>query len=90
MVGSEFGANGKNPWTQPALRQQSRCGAVNVFLVHFGLLIPINHRLNATAYLSIVADHMLHFMQTIYHLLMIISSMTPYHKGKVDFMNRRV
>ncbi len=31
-----------------------------------GRLVPIEHRLNATAYLSIVADHVLPFMTTVY------------------------
>ncbi len=35
-----------------------------------GLLVPIKHRLNATVYLSIVADHVHPFMTTVYHLLM--------------------
>ncbi len=35
-----------------------------------GLLLPIEHRLNATVYLSIVADHVHPFMTTVYHLLM--------------------
>ncbi len=37
-----------------------------------GPLVPIEHRLNATAYLSIVADHVLPFMTTVYHLLMLL------------------
>ncbi len=36
-----------------------------------GPLVPIAHRLNVTAYLSIVADHVHPFM-TVYHLLMSI------------------
>ncbi len=35
-------------------------------------LVPIEHRLNATAYLSIVADHVHPFMTTVYHLLMLL------------------
>jgi len=32
-----------------------------MFSLHtFGLLVPIGHRLNATAYLSIVSDHVRH------------------------------
>ncbi len=31
-----------------------------------GPLVPIEHRLNATAYLSIVADHVNLFMTTVY------------------------
>ncbi len=36
----------------------------NIFLAHFG--VPIEHCLNATAYLSIVADHVHPFMTTVY------------------------
>ncbi len=32
--------------------------------------VPIEHRLNVTVYLSIVADHVHPFMTTVYHLLM--------------------
>jgi len=35
-----------------------------------GLLVPIDYHLNATVYLSIVADHVHPFMTTVYHLLM--------------------
>ncbi len=47
-----------------------------------GPLVPTEHRLNATAYLSIVADHVHPFMTTVYHLLMATSSriMHPCHK----------
>ncbi len=46
-------------------------GVGNIFLAHFGPLVPIEHRLkNTTAYLSIVADHVHPFMTTVYHLLM--------------------
>ncbi len=40
----------------------------DIFLAYFGPLIkvPIEHRLNATAYLSIVADHVHPFMTTVY------------------------
>ncbi len=42
-----------------------------VFSWHtLGLLVPIEHRLNTTVYLSIVADHVHPFMTTVYHLLM--------------------
>ncbi len=39
-----------------------------------GPLAPIEHRLNATAYLNIVTDHVHPFMTTVYHLLMATSS----------------
>ncbi len=38
-------------------------GVGDIFLAH---LVPIEHRLNATAYLSIVADHVHPFMTTVY------------------------
>ncbi len=38
----------------------------DIFLAHFGPLVPIEHRLNATAYLSIVADHVHPFMTTVH------------------------
>ncbi len=37
-----------------------------------GPILPTEHCLNATAYLSIVADHIHLFMTTVYHLLMLI------------------
>ncbi len=48
-----------------------------------GPLVPIEHRLNATAYLSIVADHVHPFMTTVYHLLMATSSRIMYHVTKL-------
>ncbi len=41
---------------------------------NLGLLVPIEHRLNTTAYLSIVADHVHPCMTTVYHHLMGTSS----------------
>ncbi len=38
----------------------------DIFLAHLCTLVPIEHRLNATAYLSIVADHVHPFMTTVY------------------------
>ncbi len=39
-----------------------------IFYWHtLGPLVPIEHCLNATAYLSIVADHIHPFMTTVYH-----------------------
>ncbi len=46
-------------------------------------LVPIEHRLNATAYLSIVADHVHPFMTTVYHLLMLPSSRIMHHVTKL-------
>ncbi len=47
-----------------------------------GPLVPIEHRLNATAYLSIVADHVHPFMTTVY-LLMATSSRIMHHVTKL-------
>ncbi len=38
----------------------------DIFLAHFGPLVPIKHLLNATAFLSIVADYVHPFMTTVY------------------------
>ncbi len=48
-----------------------------------GPLVPIEHRLNATAYLSIVYDHVHPFMTTVYHLLMATSSRIMHHVTKI-------
>ncbi len=57
-----------------------------------GPLVPIEHRLNATAYMSIVADHVHPFMITVYHLLMATCSRIMLHVTKLkssqtDFLN---
>ncbi len=53
----------------------------DIFLAH---LVPIEHRLNATAYLSIVADHVHPFMTTVYHLLMYFQQdNAPCHKAQI-------
>ncbi len=70
MVGSKFGVKNMKAWIHPALSQGSGwwwCNGVrDIFLAHFGPLVPIKHRLNATVYLSIVADHDHPFMTTVY------------------------
>ncbi len=48
-----------------------------------GPLVPIKHCLSATAYLSIVADHVHPFMTTVYHLLMTTSSRIMHHVTKL-------
>ncbi len=49
-----------------------------------GLLAPIEHRLNTTVYLSIVADHVHPFMTTVYHLLMYFQQdNAPCHKAQI-------
>ncbi len=40
------------------------CNGVGIFVWH--TLVPIEHYLNITAYLIIVADHVYHFMTTVY------------------------
>ncbi len=66
MVGSEFGI--KN--TKAGSTVQAGGWGVTVWGIFswhtLGLLVPIEHRLNATAYLSIVADHVHPFMTTVY------------------------
>lgn len=60
------------------IQQWGRCcnGVGNFFFGHFFyLLIPIHHHLNATCYLSIVAEHVHSFMSTIYPS----SSMIMHH-----------
>ncbi len=72
MVGSEFGIKKMKAWIHPALSQRFRLVVVwGIFSWHtLSPLVPIEHRLNATVYLSIVADHVHPFMTTVYHLLM--------------------
>ncbi len=49
-----------------------------------GPLVPIEpHRLNGTAYLSIVADHVHVFMSTVYPFLMATSSRIMHHATKL-------
>ncbi len=76
MVGSEFGVKNMKAWIHP-------CMPCLNFLAHFGPVVPIEHRLNATAYLSIVADHVHPFMTTVYHLLMATSSRIMHHVTKL-------
>ncbi len=56
-----------------------------VFSWHtLGPLVPIEHCLNATVYLSIVADHVHPFMTTVYHLLMYFQQdNAPCHKAQM-------
>ncbi len=48
-----------------------------------GLLVPIEHRLNTTAYLSIVADHVHPFMTTVYPSSDATSSRIMLHVTKL-------
>ncbi len=56
-----------------------------VFSWHIlGPLVPIEHRLNTTVYLSIVSDHVHLFMTTVYHLLMYFQQdNAPCHKDQI-------
>ncbi len=55
-----------------------------VFSWHtLGPLVPIEHRLNATAYLSIVADHVHPFMTTVYPSSDATSSSIMHHVTKL-------
>ncbi len=49
-----------------------------------GTLVPTEHCLNTTVYLSIVADHVHPFMTTVYHLLMYFQQdNAPCHKAQI-------
>lgn len=57
-------------------------GVGNVFLRAFDPLISTSHLLNATAYLSVVTDHLHPFITTIYHLLTATSSLIKHLAAK--------
>ncbi len=85
MVGSEFGIKKMKAWIHPALSQRFRLVVVwGIFSWHtLYPLVPIEHCLIATVYLSIVADHVHPFMTTVYHLLMYFQQdNAPCHKLK--------
>ncbi len=48
-----------------------------------GPLVPIEYRLNTTAYLSIIADHVHPFITTVTHFLMATSSRIMHHVTKL-------
>ncbi len=55
-----------------------------IFYWHtLGHLVPIEHRLNATAYLNIVADHVHSFMTTVYTSSDATSSRIMHHVTKL-------
>ncbi len=72
MIGSEFGVKNMKAWIHPVSTVQAGGGGGGVmvwgiFYWHtLGPLVPIEHCLNATVYLSIVADHVHPFMTTVY------------------------
>ncbi len=87
MVGSEIGEKNMKAWIHPDSTIQAGGGGVMVWRIFswhtLGPLVPIEHRLNVTAYLSIVADHVHPFMTTVHHLLMATSSRIMYHVTKL-------
>ncbi len=57
-----------------------------IFSCHtLGPVVPIEHRLNATAYLNIVADHVQPFMTTVYPSLdgYLPQGNAPCHKAQI-------
>ncbi len=83
MVESEFDIKNLKTWIYSALSQRFRLVVVvwwGIFSWHtLGLLVPIEHRLNATDYLSIVADHVHPFMTTVYPSSDATSSRIVHH-----------
>ncbi len=82
MVGSEFGVKNMKAWIiLPCLNGSGWwwwCNGVgDIFLV------PIEHRLNATDYLSIVADHVHPFMTTVYPSSDTTSNRIMHHVTKL-------
>ncbi len=70
MIGSEFGVKNMKAWLYLALSQWFRLmvwWSREYFLGTFlGPFVPNEHYLNATAYLSIVDDHVHPFITTVY------------------------
>ncbi len=73
MVESEFGVKNMKVWMDPSCvvsTVQAAGGGVVVWGIFswytLGPLVPIEHCLNAIAYMSIVADHVHPFMTTVY------------------------
>ncbi len=68
-------------------RVQAAGGSLMVWKIFswhtLGPLVPIEHRLNATAYLSIVADHVHPFMTTVYPSSDATSSRIMHHVTKL-------
>ncbi len=84
MVGSEFGVKNMKESILPCLNGSGwrwGCNGVgDIFLAHF---VPIEHCLNATAYLSIVADHVHPFITTVYLSSDATSSRIMHHVTKL-------
>ncbi len=58
----QMGSSSRRPHRVPLLSDKNSTRRLQT--------IPFEHRLNATVYLSIVAEHVHPFMTTVYHLLM--------------------
>ncbi len=84
MVESEFGVKNMDPSCLVSTVQAVGVMVWGIFSWHtLGPLVPTEHRLNATVYLSIIADHVHPFMTTVYHLLMATSSRIMHHVTKL-------
>ncbi len=69
----QMGYSSRRPHRVPLLSDKNRTRRIQFTQTHtLGPLVPIEHRLNITAYLNIVADHVHPFMTTVYHLLMLL------------------
>ncbi len=67
MAGSEFGVKNIKASCLVSTVQAGGVMVWGIFYWHtFGPLVPTDHHLNATTYLSIVADHIHPFMTTVY------------------------
>ncbi len=88
MVGSKFGIKNMKAWIHPATVQAGGGGLMvwGIFSWHtLGPLVPIENHLNATAYLSIVADHVHPFTTTVYPSSdgYLQQDNAPYHKAQI-------
>ncbi len=85
MVGSEFAIKNMKAVDPSCLVSTVQVGGggimvSGIFSWHtLGHLVPIEHRLNATAYLSIVTDHVHPFMSTVYPSSDATSSRIMHH-----------
>ncbi len=88
MIISEFGVKNKKAWIHPALSQRFRMdgNGVMVWGIYswhtLGLLVPIVHRLHATAYLLLLTMSISLWLQCT-HLLMATSSRIMHHVTKL-------
>ena len=84
-AGSEYVVNNMKAWIHPALYQRFRLGW-GIFSCHtLGPLVPIEHCLKATAYLSIVSDDVHPFITTVYPSSdgYFRQDNTPFHKNQI-------